>query len=146
MALTAIGTASLTAPTTTTYTLVPGLTFSVEAGGVYRFAANLTWSTNATGSVALLRMGGTATATFISYRVAINLNTNGSTGHQMYAVMNQTTAGNPGSAGAIGTTYGLGIDGVIDVNAAGTLQVEASSTAATVTIATNGVYTIERIG
>lgn len=110
--------------TNTTLANVTGLSVNVVAGKSYKFEAVLFVDADVTGG-SKYAIGGTATATAIIYQV--NLLDNGA---NAYTITSRQTA-LAGSAGQAGTTAGLAkIEGVITVNASGTLTVQFAQNAA----------------
>lgn len=109
----------------TTLGNITGLTATVVAGRSYRFSAMLFYDANATGGHKYA-IGGTATATSIIYEIvsvanATNLN-----------VITSRQTALAGAAGQAGSTAGVTtIDGLITVNAGGTVTVQFAQNAAT---------------
>ena len=110
--------------TSTTLANVTGLSLDVEAGRTYSFRAVLHYDADGVGGHKYA-INGTATATAIKYQInSIRNSTNA------YVINSRQTAlgGNAGEAGA---TAGMTtIEGVITVNAAGTLTVQFAQNAA----------------
>lgn len=131
--------------TTTSYATVPNLSFSVVAGGTYRFSAYLTYQASATTSIFQPTMGGTCTATFVTYQVRIQIHVNGASNSQVQAALGLPAAPAGSAPNAATTTYGAVIDGVIDVNAAGTLDVQVKHATSASTVQAGGIYLLEQI-
>jgi len=102
---------------TTALVNTPGLSVNVAAGKTYRFRAKVLLTVDATSGIKL-SMGGTCTATAIGFNTAIFSDTS----HNIAAASQETAL-----AGAVSyatdTSLWAEIDGVITVNAAGTLTV-----------------------
>lgn len=98
---------------------VPGLSVNVAAGKTYAFHAVLHLAAGVTGG-AKSAIAGTCTATAIVYQInTLNLTTSA------YVVTSRLTAlASAGGSNAGGATQFTTIDGVITVNAAGTLTVQ----------------------
>lgn len=122
---------SAAASTTTTYGGT-GLSLSVVAAGVYIIRARGQYRTSATTTGIGLRVGGTATATAIRYSTTIFGLSATTYTHQTQTAMGVAAAASTGVA-AINTDYGWLIDGLIRVNAAGTLTVDYMSEVAATT-------------
>jgi hypothetical protein len=116
---------TFTVNNTATLATVTGLSGNVRGGSDYRFRAVLNCTCNASGGVKVA-IGGTATATSISYTTL---------------VYNDTTLVLNDNATALGTAHGFTgasaggdatiiIEGVIDVNAGGTLLIQFAQNAA----------------
>jgi hypothetical protein len=113
---------SATSGTTgTTLTNLTGLSVNVTAGKTYIFQAHLT-GTATTNSGVKFAIGGTATATAVTYTIK---NYNGTTINAISTVTSLGTAG--GAATAVWTNGD--IYGAITVNAGGTLTVQAAQNA-----------------
>lgn len=110
--------------TNTTLANITGLTVNVKSGKSYYFKSVLFVDANATGG-SKFAIAGTATATAIIYEITLTDDTTKAN----TITSRQTTLG--GSAGQAGTTAGLCvIQGLITVNAAGTLTVQFAQNAA----------------
>jgi len=108
---------------------ITGLSITVAAAGTYAFEAHLYTTSNASGGV-LVAIGGTATATAITYDTMI---TNAGTVTQS---TRQTALGGSGVGVTAVTVANVTITGTITVNAGGTLTVmgaQNSSNAAATT-------------
>lgn len=118
----------------TTFANVPGLSVNLAAGKTYKFRAVLHCGVGTTGG-SKVTMSGTATATAVRFSSSgINL-----TGGPPAFVLATTSnaLGGAGAGGAGGTFHKVEVDGVITVNAAGTLtaqyaQVTSNGTPSTV--------------
>jgi hypothetical protein len=134
--------------TTTTLTLVPGLTLNVAAGGVYRFEAFMNWQANATTGVNLvIGVGGSATATSIAYQTAIQTVTDGTSNLKTIAALVSTTIAGASAPTVTATNFAAIITrGLIVVNAAGTFQVQARHTgASSAAVQTGGRFILEQL-
>lgn len=108
--------------TNATLANVTGLTVNVAAGRTYKFIASLPVTADAAGGYKVA-MAGTCTATTIYYDVSVV-----TTGVAPALTRLSALAGT--AAGSLGTTVRIWIEGVITVNAAGTLTTQfAQSTA-----------------
>lgn len=106
----------------TTLTLVTGLTRNVEAGRTYAFKAYLQTTANVAGGIQF-SVSGSATATAISYEGTLQA---------AAALVAQTRATALDTAVCASTTTTAGtciIEGVIQVNAAGTFQIKFAQNA-----------------
>ncbi len=124
----------------TTLTNITGLSVNVLAAGVYAFRAYIVGTATANGG-AKFAIGGTATATSISYTAAHN---NNATTNARTTV---TTLGSAAGAATAVFTAGM-IEGTIVVNAAGTLTVQAAQNAShadTTSIYVNSNFIVTRI-
>lgn len=142
----AVGSGSLT--TTTTLTLVPGLTLNVDAGGVYRFEAHTNYQANATTLVNfVLGVGGSCTVTSIDYATAIQTATDGTSNQKSIAALVSTTIAGASAPSATGTNFAAKIlSGLVVVNAAGTFQVQARHTNTnTATVQSGGRFILEQL-
>lgn len=134
--------------TTTTLTLVPGLTFTVAAGGVYRFDAHLNYQAAATSGVNLvIGVGGSCTATLVDYQTAIQTVTDGTSNHKAISALVSTTIAGASAPTVTATNFAALITrGLVIVNAAGTLQVQARHTGASAAnIQTGGRFILEQL-
>lgn len=134
--------------TTTTLTLVPGLTFNVAAAGVYRFEAHTNYQASATTGVNLvIGVGGSCTATFATYQTVIQTATDGTANQKGISGLVTTTIAGAGAPAATATNYAAIITrGVLVVNAAGTFQVQARHTGASAaTVQTGGRFLLEQL-
>ena len=128
--------------TDTTLANVTGLSVNVIAGRTYRFRAVLFVDANSTGG-SKYAVSGTATATAIRYHIkAINDSTN-----TMVITNRQTVLGGSGAGQAGSTGLKVEIEGVITVNAAGTLTVQFAQNAAsgTSSVLVGSTLTVEDI-
>lgn len=106
----------------TTFSTVTGLSFNVEASRTYAFRATLQTTANVAGGVKF-QVGGTATATAISYEGIL---------YDTAALGGQTRATALATTVCAVTTSTAGtckIEGVIQVNAAGTLTIDFAQNA-----------------
>lgn len=133
-------TAQVDVASSTTFTNITGLSVDVIAGATYAFEAYLP-GTSTTNGGAKFAIGGTSTATSISYSGAqyntTTLNANSVT----------TTKGNAVGASTTVFTYAV-LRGTIVVNAAGTLTVQFAQNAShadTSSVYANGHFIVTRI-
>jgi hypothetical protein len=131
--------------TTTSYVLVPNLTLAVDAGAMYRFEAYVTYQGSTTSAQFRPAMGGSCTATFTSYGCRIEQNATGGSSSFVHAALAPSGAGGATAVSAATTTYACVINGLIVVNAAGTLQVQASHVAAACTVQSGGRFILEQL-
>lgn len=131
---------AVTGTTGVTLTNIAGMSVTVTAAGKYIFQAHVTGTSTANSGVKFA-IGGTATATSISYT---GKNYNGTT---INAISSTTTKGNAvGAATAVFTN--ADIYGAIVVNAGGTLTVQAAQNAAhadTTSVYVNGSFRVTRV-
>lgn len=135
--------------TTTTLTLVPGLTFNVAVAAVCRFEAHLNFQASAgTGVNLVIGVGGSCSATLIDYHTAIQSATDGTSNHKAIAALVSTTVAGATAPSATATNFAALITrGLIVVNAAGTFQVQARHTGASAAnIQTGGRFILEQLG
>jgi hypothetical protein len=110
--------------TNTTLADVTGLSFSVAAGKTYKIFAQLFVTADATGGLKVA-LSGTATLTAARYKIrAVNNGTNEDVLNDVKTALNSSS----GHAGA--TAAEVIVEGVITVNAAGTLTVQFAQNAA----------------
>jgi hypothetical protein len=117
---------------------ITGLSVAVAAGATYSFEVYLYTTSNASGGV-LVAVGGTATATAITYDTMI---TNGGTTTQS---TRQAALGGSGVGVTSVTAANVSITGTITVNAAGTLTImgaQNSSNAAATTFLRGSTITV----
>lgn len=108
----------------TTLANVTGLSISVAAGKTYRFWAQLLVTADATGGHKVA-LSGTATATAINYTIkSIN------NGSNAFVINSKKTALDSSSGQAGATDVEVIVEGVITVNAAGTLDIQFAQNAA----------------
>jgi hypothetical protein len=134
--------------TTTTLALVPGLTFGVDAGGVYRFEAHMNYQASATTGVNLvLGVGGSCTVTLATYQTVIQTATDGTANQKGISGLVTTTIAGASAPAATATNYAAIITrGLLIVNAAGTFQVQARHTGASAAnVQTGGRFILEQI-
>lgn len=132
-------TSRLTSAATTASTTyaATGLSVTLAAGKVYEFRVRGQYMSTSTTVGMGVRIGGTATATAIRYQTHI-LGTTATTG--TFQAASAMGAAQPASTAVVGSapsnSYPFYIDGLIRVNAAGTLTLDfmAETTAATITI------------
>lgn len=127
--------------TNTTLADVTGLSVNVVAGKSYKFSALLFVNANVTGG-SKYAVGGTATATAIIYEITLI-----DDAANAFSITSRQTA-LAGSAGQAGTTAGLAkIEGVITVNAGGTLTVQFAQNAAsgTSSVLVGSTFTVNEI-
>lgn len=126
--------------TNNTFADVTGLTATVLAGGIYSFRAHLTVTSGAGGGIKVA-IGGTATATNISYT---GYNYNGTTINAITTATSLASA--VGAATAISTN--VVIEGTIAVANAGTLTVQMAqnvTNGTTTSVLVNSNFTVQRI-
>jgi hypothetical protein len=128
---------------TTTFTDIPNLSFFVSAAGTYRFDAYVNYQGTATSTTVCVGMGGTCTATFLAYRCSVATSTNGGTSSFTYNVLAPTSGS--ATVGTISTNLPVVINGLIVVNAAGTLTVGAREGTVDATIQSGGRFTLEQL-
>jgi hypothetical protein len=116
-------TTTFTKTTDTTLADIPGLAFHVGAGKTYKFRGQLFANPDSTGG-SKAGVGGTATATAVRYDVLIFNQTSGN-----IATATRISSLGSGAAGVGGTVQRIEIEGVITVNAAGTLTVQYAQSA-----------------
>ena len=118
--------------------VVTGLSLAVVSGGKYRFSALLLMSSVAAAGTKVA-LSGTATATSMEYRIEFL----GTAYNMLYGnALNQ-------AKGETATHYMVRIEGYINVNAGGTLIVQASQNASnenTTTVFTGSWFEVDRIG
>lgn len=132
--------------TTTSYQDVPNLSIFISAGGMYRFRAFLRYQGATANTSALVPvMGGSCTATFISYSCRIANNATGGSSSFVHNALAPAGAGAATAVNAATTNYGVVIDGLIVVNNAGTLEVQAKHSGAACTIQSGGRYIVEQV-
>ena len=131
--------------TTTSYVTVPNLSLPVAAGVTYHFSAYLTYQASATTSIFQPTMGGTCTASVVTYQVRIQTNVNGASNSQVQAALGLPATPAGSAPNAATTTYGAVIDGVIDVSAAGTLDVQVKHATSASTVQAGGIYLLEQV-
>lgn len=131
--------------TTTSYQTVPNLSLPVTAGATYRFWAYLVYQASATTSIFQPTMGGTATATFVVYQVRIQTNVNGASNSQVQNSLGLPATPAGSAPNAATTNYGAVIDGLITVNAAGTLDVQVKHATSASTVQAGGIYLLEQV-
>lgn len=136
---------SVTTNSTTTFVDVPSLSFNVAAGGTYRFQAFLIYQGSTTAAQFGPVMGGTCTATFIVYGFRVNsAGTDGATNFVRHALL--PSGAGSASAVDVATSDRAAIgEGLIVVNAAGTLTVAARHTGAACTVQAGGRFFLEQI-
>jgi len=136
----ALSTAVVSRTSSTTLTNITGLSVNVIAGATYIIQARIV-GTSTTNSGAKFAIGGTATATSISYT---GTNYNGTTTN---AATTTTTLGNAVGASTAVYTHTL-IFGAIVVNAGGTLTVQIAQNAShadATTAAINSTFDLIRV-
>lgn len=128
------------------YADVSGLSAFLSAAGQYRIRAFLNWSASATTVGLCPALGGTLTVSMLAARVSTQTNSSGAATTLVHSGLRPGTNA-PGLAAQTSTTYGVVIDGLIDVNNAGTVTVSAKGqgTAGTATIAAGGLLLVEQI-
>ena len=117
---------------------VTGLTYTVASGGIYRFSAYL-FIVNAAAGGTKVAISGTATATLIRYRAEFLSET---------YVMKSSTALDE-AEGETAAHMAVRIEGYINVNAGGTLTVQAAqnaSNATATTVLTGSWFEVDKIG
>ena len=131
------------------YTDIPGIAPFLTAGGIYKFQGYLRWSASATTVGLCPAMGGTVTPALMSVRISTQTSTSISPSNAPTQVHSGLKPGTnaPGLAIQSSTNYGIAIDGLIDVNLAGTLTIcaKGQGTAGTATIAAGGMLILEQI-
>ena len=122
----------------TTLNDITGLSHTVVSGGIYRFSAYL-FIENAAEGGTQVAISGTATATSIIYRVEFL----GAT----YVMKSSTALG--GANGSTAAHMAVRIEGYINVNAGGTLTVQAAqnvSDATATTVLIGSWFEVDKIG
>jgi hypothetical protein len=131
--------------TTASFQDIPSLTFTVTSGGTYVFRAYYTYTGSTTAAQMQPTMGGTCTATAVTYRCSIQTNSaSGGSSSQVHNILSNTGTG----ATAVTTASaacGVEIDGLIVVNQGGTLTVQARHVGAACTIQAGARYILEQI-
>jgi hypothetical protein len=126
----------------TTLANITGLTATLKAGLTYKFRAVLFTSSNTSGGVKFA-IAGTATATAIRYQIDYTNNATNA------FLLNSPQTALAGAAGVTATAAGLCvIEGLITVNAAGTLTVQFAqnaSNAAASSVLVGSHFTVERV-
>lgn len=139
-------TSRLTADATTTQVqgahAATGLSVSVEAGKVYEIKARGHWRTSLATAGCCYRLNGTATATriFATYKVFVAAAVQVATARALATGIVQT------AGGTINTDFSWEVDGLIVVNAAGTIILEhAAEVAATITTRSDSYLKLREI-
>lgn len=129
---------------TSTFTDIPNLSFFVTAAGTYRFEGHVLYQGSATTTTVCVGMGGTCTASFLTYRCSVALGTNAGTSSLTYAALSPSS-GSSGTVTTINTNLPVVVNGLIVVNAAGTLTMGAREGVANVTVQAGGRFTLEQL-
>lgn len=107
---------------------VPNLTFNVVAGATYEFQAFVPWQATATTATIKPCMGGTATASFATYTVNINIGVDGNSSVFVHGSLNLGAGARQSTAASVATTtYWVVIRGRVVITASGTLTVQIGS-------------------
>jgi hypothetical protein len=129
------------------YADVGGLSFSVDAGAMYQFAAYLTWQGSATTVGINPALGGTCTFTYVGATFNIGKSTDGSSWVQTHAGRQPGTGPATNVAAQATTNYSITATGFVIVNAGGTMTICAKGvgTAGTFTIAAGSRFLLWQI-
>ena len=122
----------------TTLNDITGLSYTVVSGGMYRFSAYLFIENDAAGGTKVA-ISGTATATLIRYRVEF----------LGVAYLMKSSTALDGMYGSTAAHQALRIEGYINVNAGGTLTVQAAqnvSDATATTVLIGSWFEVDKIG
>ena len=120
---------------------ITGLTANALAAGVYKFTAILFTNCDASGG-GKVAISGTCTATTINYRVRLHVAAGNYTGLTAATALDT-------SLGATSALIYIAVEGVIVVNAAGTLTVQFAQNASSATassVLVGSTFEVEKIG
>ena len=135
-----------TLTTTTSYQDIPNLTYTVVAGGTYRFAVYLVYQASTTAAIFQPTVAGTCTATYVVYKARIQTNVNGASNSQLQNALAMPSVTPAGSApNAATTNYAANVEGLIVVATGGTLTVQAKHGGAACTVQSGGRFLLEQV-
>jgi hypothetical protein len=121
---------------TGTWTDIPNLVNTLVAGATYEWEAYLVWRASATTTNIAFGLGGTFTASYLSYRS--NIATNSTGGSSSFVCNAKQPSGVSGNAVVTATDLPVIVSGLLVVNAPGTFTIAAKEGAVDATIQAGG--------